>query len=485
MEEENLETNEPTTLQSFTTFNKDAAGLIISLIIAIIFVIIGEFFFSSGGGLYLIIGLILILYGVFTFFHRITDIRSAWNYKKAQNELDGLYLRRNKPVCPFLRSAYSGFDCQIEFDEPFNIKSDLPKCHLESAYKAHWEEKVPNVFEKAKKSADRNLYGSINLMGYTKYEPAIPFLLDIVDMPAITKSNLFILEQANNISVEDLRNIFIDTYSTADPELNEDKDLEVSKLNTEFDTMLASLTKAELLIVEDDTVHKSPDSDEPSFQKRWKFYSSSLTKQYALAALTRYENPDLVPNFLDIYLNSKNNKLVAISKNALIKLNEYLEGPMLELLNDPNLPSTKKVDIIDLASNVESEKIFDELKALARSEDETLSYYAVSALANYDQEGIFEMLDILSNKPTDLNIDAARATLAKDPKKTFKSIVAYLQTPNEFSTEFIQIVASVLEELDHTAIKEYFNSLETTEQDEIDQLFEKRQLLQQLDYLLE
>ncbi len=485
MIEENIDLIDETTLESATTFNKDVLNLLINLIIDILLIVVGEFLLSGGNFIYLLIGLLAVIYGIYSLFRVFSNFGSALSYKKAQQELDGLYLRKNKPSCPFLKASYSGFTCQIEFEEPFNIQSDLPKCHLEKAFKAHWEEKAPNVYKRAKETTDRSLLSYVNLLGLVKYDPAIPFLLEIVEIPNITKKTLYIFEAAEEKDVNEMKNDFIKYFSS---KIKDESEMELaqSKIDAEFDELLNSLQTHNLITVENDIVNKVSDHiDDPNFQAKWKLYSTGITKQYALASLVRYDNPDLVPKFLEIYLNSKDNKLINISKNGLLRLKHYLEMPLLDMLNDPNLASDKKVAIIDLSSQVESEKIFQVLKEQARSQDETLSYYAISGLGNYDQEGFTEILDIMTDRPTDLNIDAGRAALIKEPKLAFKTIIKYLKVPKEYTPEFLQILASILEELDHTTIKEYFNSLETTEQDEIDELFEKRNLIQQLDYLLE
>lgn len=136
MIEENVDLIDETTLQSFTSFNKDILGLIINLVIDVFLIVIGNLFLTGGISIPFFLGLLAVIFGVYSLFRVFSDFGSALSYRKAQKELDGLYLRRNKPICPFLKSSYSGFICQIEFEEPFNIQSDLPKCHLEKAFKS-------------------------------------------------------------------------------------------------------------------------------------------------------------------------------------------------------------------------------------------------------------------------------------------------------------------------------------------------------------
>ena len=90
----------------------------------------------------------------------------------------------------------------------------------------------------------------------------------------------------------------------------------------------------------------------------------------------------------------------------------------------------------------------------------------------------------MDSKPSDLDIDAGRSALVLVPTVTFKEITKLLNNEKEFSQEFLEILASILEELDHTTIKEYFDSLTQAEQESIDQAFEKHDLVSSLEYLV-
>ena len=125
-EEEEVTSNPETTLIETMNFNKDVLSLVISLIVSVIFILFGWYLLSDGSIFFVILGFILLTYGVFSGVRVFNNFGSALNYNKAQVELDVLYLRRNEPICPYLKSSYSGFICRLEFQEPFNIKTDLP-----------------------------------------------------------------------------------------------------------------------------------------------------------------------------------------------------------------------------------------------------------------------------------------------------------------------------------------------------------------------
>ena len=481
--EENLTNGTEISLVPRINFSKDVISLIISVVIDLVLVIIGNVFLSTPGAIYLLLGLALIIYGVYALTRVFSDFGSALNYRKASRELNGMYLRKTEPVCPFLKSSYSGFVCRIEFEQPFDIQSDLPKCHNEIAYKKHWEEKSPNLLQKAKETTNRNLLAYLNVFGMVKYEPAIPFLVEILQFPSITKQGLFVVQNATDVDLKILKENFIESFSKIEEE-GEEKVIEMGNLETEFVKTITTLTTKGILLVEDERVKVSDLYSDESFSAKWKFYSTGIVKQYSLASLVKFENPDLVPIFLDIYANYSDSKLVSIAKRGLLILNDYLETPLLDLLNDPDLPSDKKVSIIDLASNIESEKIFNLFREFSTSDDETLSYYAISALGHYGEAGVNEILLILNQDPTDLDVDAGRSSLANVPKLTFKELVKLFEREDKFSSEYSEILSSILEELDHVSIKDYFTELPLDEQEQIAQLFEKHNLTHNLEYLV-
>ena len=485
-EEEEVTSNPETTLIETMNFNKDVLSLVISLIVSVIFILFGWYLLSDGSIFFVILGFILLTYGVFSGVRVFNNFGSALNYKKAQVELDGLYLRRNEPICPYLKSSYSGFICRLEFQEPFNIKTDLPKCHVESEYRKHWEEKAPNVFLKAQEVTDRTLAGYISFLGMVKYEPAASFFEEIFDLVPMTSERLIVFEDANNIDVNALRERYVEYYMAVNskkPIKNAEQEKE--KLRLEFDPIFKTLIDEKLLIVEDGIVRKADKYLDPNFSKKWKIYSSKSVKQTCLNNLALFNKPELIPKFLKIFVDSSDTNMVSAARKGLLRLNDLLEDPILEYLEDPNLSAPKKVLIIDLGSNIVSDKIFEKMKELSRSEDETISFYAISALGTYQEPGINEVLKIMADKPTDLNIDAGRSALAKNAELSFKVITDMLEKESNLSDEFIQILGSVLEEFEHVEIKKYFNSLTESEQENIDQIYEKHNLLHSLDYLLE
>jgi hypothetical protein len=209
-----------------------------------------------------------------------------------------------------------------------------------------------------------------------------------------------------------------------------------------------------------------------------------LIKQYTIASLSFLEDPELIPKFFDIFLNSKDSKMVKYAKNGLLKLKGHLERPLIELLENEEISDPKKTALIELAGSIKSDNLFTRIKKFSESDNETLSYFAISALGNYKEQGLSSILELLEQAPTDLKIDSGRATCAKYPVDSFNILVKLLDERSDLPEDFLEIISSIFEELDHVLIKKYFSSLSQEEQDRIDQIFEKNDMLHHLDYFV-
>jgi hypothetical protein len=483
--EQNLVVETNNSLRQEMSFTKDLLSIIISFFINVIFIIGGNIFLLDNNIIFTVIGFALMLYGIFSLSQVFSNLGSALNYKKTQSELQGLYLRRSLPVCPYLKSGFSGFKCQLEFSEPFNIQLDLPKCHVEQDFKQHWFDKAPNVLLKAKESTDRNLVTYLAALGRAKYSPAIPFLVEILEYPLLSKKVLFIFESANNADINTLRDQFIENFTSKKAVLTEeDAQFEKTNLINEFNEIVESLTNKNLIVLVNDTLNKSDIQIDDKFLLRWKLYSTPLIKQYTIASLSFLEDPELIPKFFDIFLNSKDSKMVKYAKNGLLKLKGHLERPLIELLENEEISDPKKTALIELAGSIKSDNLFTRIKKFSESDNETLSYFAISALGNYKEQGLSSILELLEQAPTDLKIDSGRATCAKYPVDSFNILVKLLDERSDLPEDFLEIISSIFEELDHVLIKKYFSSLSQEEQDRIDQIFEKNDMLHHLDYFV-
>ena len=165
-------------------------------------------------------------------------------------------------------------------------------------------------------------------------------------------------------------------------------------------------------------------------------------------------------------------------------MEDDLEEPLLQFLDDPTIPSEKKTGLLELASRVRTEKTFMKLQELSRSTDETQSYFAITSIGKHGEKGLVFILNLLQDHPTDLKIDAGRSTLALYPKKSFDLIADYLDGQVKVTDEFKEILSSILDELDHVVVKKHFNSLAVEQQEKIDLVFEKHELGHHLDYFL-
>ena len=475
-----------TNLRQEISFAKDLLSIFTSLVIGLFLLILSNILLADTNIIFVIIGLIVIFYGITILVRVFNDFGSAMNYKRAEPEVQNLYLRKSTPVCPYLKSSYSGFTCKIEFTEPFQIASDLPKCHIESAYLQHWQEKAPNVLEKAKKTTDRTaLITYLNMLGKAKFDPSIPLMEEIFKTPMIKKEFYFIYENANTITISEAKEAFSKQFSQVQNAESSEEQIEENQLIlAEFEKDLNELISFSILQLDGENIQKTELSSSDAFTAKWKLYSTPLIKQIALVALSNFENPELIPMFFDVFINSHDSKMIRLANNGLMRLKDYLEEPLLEYIDKDDIPSSKKSELIELAGKIKTDKMFQKLVQLSKSDDENLSYFAISSLGKFGERGLIAILDILQDNPTDLKLDSGRSTLATDPELGFKVIIEYLDTHAKFSEEFVQILSSILDEFDHSDIKKYFKAQTISEQDRIDLVFEKHNLIDRLDYLL-
>lgn len=478
-----VNTNAPVT--QAVSFEQDMLKISLSAIFGLFLILGANFLILTGGLLNLILGVILMFWGLSSLSRVYKEVGSALTYRKARENVNGLYLRKNYPVCPYLKSSHSGFTCQLEFIEPFDVASDLPRCHIESRYKAHWVDKAPNVYLQAQESTDMHLINYLKVLGNVKYEPAIPLLLKILDTPEFSEKSLFIYENANNEDKESMKNLYFDNYAIIEETLTEEEQIEQEKFyNQEFDSLLDTLITAKFILVENENLSRADEEDVEKFKAKWKFYAQSIVKQFALVSLGSYEDPNMIPRFLKIYLESKDNKMVKIARKSLANFSSELEKPIIDLLEDESLSSNQKTSLLDMAGDIDSDSIFSKLVEIAESDDETMSYYAISALGRKGQKGIKFILEILQNQPTELKLDSGRSTLILEPELSFQSIKDVLKEKEEISDEYAQILSSILEDFDHTTIKKYYTSLSDTEKTDIEQIFDNHNLNEELDYLV-
>lgn len=473
-------------LRQDVTYIRDLFSIFVYFVLGLALIYISNLLLSAGGIIFVIFGLILIFYGLSLILRVFSEFGSSLNYKKAQPYVQGLYLRKTVPVCPYLKSSYSGFSCQIEFTEKFDISKDLPKCHIESAYKAHWEEKAPNVLEKARTTTSRSsIVTYLNMLGKTKYTPALPLMQEIFKTPIISKKYHFIYEKSNSGTITTLKEDFVENFfKTNESKTTEENDEQKQKVYSDFDKSLNDLITFGILKMDGENVLRTELSSGEDYFPRWKIYSAPLVKQFAIASMSYYEDPELIPMFFDVFINSNDSKMIQLANNGLMRLKDHLEDPLLSFIDREDIPANRKSELIELAGKIKTDKIFNKLVELANSDDETLSYFALSSLGKFGSKGLHVILDVLQDSPTDLKLDSGRSTLALYPNESFEAIVNLLEEQSKISDEFHEILSSVLDEFDHSDIKKFIYSQPESEQDRIDQVFEKHNFQDNLDYFL-
>ena len=185
-------------LRQEISYSKDILTIFAYFVVGLALIYLSNVLLTIGGIIFVVLGLIFIFYGLSIIIRMFSEFGSALTYKKAQPHVQGLYLRKTKPVCPYLKSSYSGFTCQIEFDEKFDVERDLPKCHIESAFKDHSQEKAPKILARASTTTSRSsLVTFLNMLGRAKYPKAIPLMQEIFKTPIISKLNHFRITRIN------------------------------------------------------------------------------------------------------------------------------------------------------------------------------------------------------------------------------------------------------------------------------------------------
>ena len=111
----------------------------------------------------------------------IRDAYTIFHYYNAKQYVEGRYLNKVSPVCPFLLVTSSGFKCQAEFKLPFSMENDFPRCHDDAAFKSHWKDKAPGILEQAKnESSMLKLRSHVSALARIEYKGSTDFFLDII-----------------------------------------------------------------------------------------------------------------------------------------------------------------------------------------------------------------------------------------------------------------------------------------------------------------
>lgn len=472
-----------------SNYKKDLLIIVIYLFASILLFIYGNFTLSGSTNIIVFVfGIISIYLAIVTFLKKFKEAYSVYYYYKAVPEVN-FYLRGIKPICPYLNVNSRGFTCSIDFTNEFNVVIDLPKCHNENLSKLHWKEKAPDIFEQLKQETDKKVLQLITTLGNVKYKPVLPYLIDMFKLPGIDGRNYSVFNLLSEFSsLQELNQEFNKLTAKSESKNNtehillENEEFK-SKSNAEFNFIIDSLVKHNIIEVEGENVSKTELSDIEDFPAKWKLYSKSIVKQYLLASLGIYEEEELIPLFLDVLISPIDKKLTPIAMNALKRQKDKVDQPLMDLINDDNILDEKRTALINLCGNIQTETIFNFLKEfISTSDNNLLIAYAITSIGRFDG-GNSIILDFLENDPDDLVLETGRASLVSNPNLSFELILSKLKVDG-LSDDFIQIIISIIEDLNHTEIFNEISTKSDAEQDEIIALFEKYELDDYLELFL-
>jgi hypothetical protein len=486
-----------------SNFGRDIIISSVYILLSIILFFWGQQFLYIGDLLLLLLGFVFIVFGVRFFLNNSKDAISAIQYKKAESVLgDRKYLRGIKPVCPYLNVTIGGFKCLLEFSKPFDIKDDLPRCHNEELSKLHWIEKAPQVFEALKKETGKQILNYLPALANAKYTPAIPYLENMLKYPKPTKELIFLIKTIPQAkSSDELEQLYIDfimnqdprssrhainsQYSDSDSDHEEENEF-VETIKSEFRTYISLFKEIGFVKVTEEagTIELTEHSQRPQFFKQWKLYSSNLVKQFTLASLGLFEDETLIPIFVDYILKSDDKKMNFYARNALKRQKDRSVHQIIKMIKDPSVGEEEKTILFETCSVLKNDEMFEFLKEfIEESDNDLLTAYAVSAIGKFGEKGNSVIMQVLEKDPDDLILETGRASLIKTPEHTFDLILEKLRKDN-LPDDLLQILISIIEELDHKVITAKVLKMSAEEQDEVIDLFEKYDLDDYLDLFL-
>ncbi|MHA2363690.1 MAG: HEAT repeat domain-containing protein [Candidatus Hodarchaeales archaeon] len=468
------------------SLSQDLISVLFRGILSFLFIILGNSI-TSLGGLNLILGFILIIFGVFQLMGVFNSFISMYHYKKAYPEVGDRYLRGVVPQCPYLTVTASGFRCLIEFNRDFDISTDLPICHgNEDVFKAHWMEKAPGVFEIAQNEKNPRLLMSwITLLANTKYTPAIPLIRQIVYAPNINHQRrliISILQAKDEVPPEELKNEYVSNYQKTLINQNDPDAVSISsdEIHNQFEHDIELLIRYGLIENKDldgnPIISITEKGNKSGMLLRWKIDSNQNLKNIAIIALGSFQKPELLSDLLTILDESTNPKTDQFIIKSITKLGEMAIPNLIDIASSDDYPENKRCTIISALGQMNSEEPFVFLSELVQNtENDLVCSYAITALGRLPGvKGLNVIIDILKDEPDDLELSAGRSVLIEKGVDSLPLLFDSLES--NVTNDYREIIISIFQDIELPKISKYIKSLSKDEQDRVLDLLEENSL---------
>ena len=485
-----LDTN-PNQIYSSASVYQDVIFLLIRTLVVITLIFLGYLSLSTSTPDYLF-GILYTIIGAVYFTGTIRRGFSIYQYQKSRSYINGRYLRGVKPQCPYLRVDRSGFQCLIEFNRDFNIESDLPLCHgSEEKFRAHWVEKAPGIFEKTKKETNpRRKVHWITLLAQAKYPPALPLIREMVAAPIQSPENRYIVQYLLKNPESSIDQIF-EKYEKLFQQNNEEgirplldpEDLRLS-LEKNIERLLNYGVMSSVEVEGIVQYYLTEKGKNPSLSLFWNIDASSDSKNIAIMALSHFKDEeDVLPDLIAALEESLDFRTDQIIIKAITQLDAAVIPKLIKLAKNDKLAENKRCNIISTLGQMESEEPLEFLSELVQTTDNDLiRSYSITALGKLPGgKGILKIVQILMKAPDDLALSAGRAALSGNIEESLPIIFDSLNE-NNLTDDYLDIVASIFEDIQHYRIFEYIKNLpKKEEQEKILSLIQKYELIEHLD----
>ncbi|MHA1990924.1 MAG: hypothetical protein ACW981_08275 [Candidatus Hodarchaeales archaeon] len=422
--------------------------------------------FVSADFLFSIVYFIIMIY---LFGSGFRDGYSIIHYYKGAKYINGRYLHKTKPICPFLLVSPTGFRCQAEFKLPFSMTDDFPRCHDQKLFKIHWQEKAPGILEKAKMETNMiRLRSYISALTNIGYEKSADFFLEILRAPRYSVVHHWIVDavrEYQEILKEDLDKIIQNKFQT---ELVENSALESFDIDSTYSNILDYFITTEALLFDENNKSLKIVSDEDLLIKRkaMKTRDNAMIKNGALVGLSKMKNLDALPLIIESLGKDPNNdkKLVNVLAEYQEKAIDLLKEVIAE--NEENLSKDKPLLVLEalgLMKNPDNFDYFLNLWDKKEADDDLLSSYLLSALYLSDslkaQDLVFDV--VYSTSIEDLAYDTAKQIIITDPDTYLGRVFAKLANLpdgdlSEEQEDIREISIILMEDTESFLLKEWF-----------------------------
>ncbi|OLS22839.1 MAG: hypothetical protein HeimC3_27820 [Candidatus Heimdallarchaeota archaeon LC_3] len=375
-----------------------------------------------------LIMLIIIFVLAYLFSSTFRDGYSIFHYYKGAKFVNGVYLNKTKPVCPFLLVTPSGFKCQSEFKIPFSMSDDFPRCHNESLFKAHWNEKAPGILEQARnESSLLKIRSFIASLTRIEYKESADFYLEIISAPKYSIVHNWIVDAFTDSIEISKENLLNKVKTKFEEQKIKNPGLEEVDVITLFDRTLEYFLKTGAIFEENNELLKIISyEDLKRRSKSMKTRDHVLVKNGALLGLSTLKDLRALPLIFDSLGKDSNNDRNLV--NVIATYQEDAVEPLKELINaniendaeDKVLLAIEALGLMERNDNYDF--LYDFWTKNKQEDDDLLQSYLLSALFKskpFESEDL--VLEILlTSNIENLAYDTSRRIVLDNSKQFIK-----------------------------------------------------------------